>query len=153
LALRIALDTAYELAPSAKVTAEADDGGDRKLTLGANEFSDANLAPVYITHKAYTSQRDIHWFDRLHHRLDFKIYAYEEGDYASGVSRTVSASDLANNKLTIDSATGLSVPFYITLDDYDDVGTVIGEAYAYIADNSSPPNLGAADDAAKEWIS
>ena len=151
--LRIALDTAYEFAPSALVSAEATDGGDRKLTLAANRFSDSTAAPVYSTHKDESAQKDIHWFDRAHHGADFKIWAWEEGDYDGGVRRTVSASDLANSKVTIDSDTGLTAPFYITLAEYDQVGTDIGKAYAYIADNSAPPNLGSANDEAKEWIS
>ena len=150
--VRIAMDPVYELAPCAKVTALT--SSDTVLTLAANEFSDANSDPVYSDHSAYSAQQDVHWFDRTKHGANFTVYLWNEGNYDSGQTRTISATDISANQVTLTSATtlGLSTTLYMTLAEYGTVGTTLGKSYAYVADLQNPPTLGSGNDEAKRWL-
>jgi hypothetical protein len=152
IVVRVAMDPVYELAPCAKVTALT--VSDTVLTLATNEFSDANSEPVYSDHSAYSAQQDVHWFDRTKHGANFTVYLWNEGNYDSGQTRTISATDISANQVTLTSATtlGLSTTLYMTLAEYGTVGTTLGKSYAYVADLQNPPTLGSGDDEAKRWL-
>lgn len=144
--LRLSYEPSYELAPCAKVTGEAA----AVLTLADNEFSAADVPAVYEEHQGST-QKDVHWFDRARHGEDIGVYLWEEGDWANGVTRYISATDVAAGTVTISAASTLSTPFYMTFSTYDAAKTSSKskDEYAWVGDNSF--TIGSAADEAKVW--
>lgn len=156
--LRVNTAQGVELAPSFRVASYSGSN----ITLSANEFSLTGDGVQPPFDGDTSPPRDAQWFNYARHGAGLTVTVWEQGNYASRQTRTVTAT--SGNVLTLSSNLGGTLQSAITAGNVKVIGTfgdyatpisTLRGQYAYVGNNDAEPVIGdgtAIEAPAKRWL-